>query len=173
MAKEGLAAVPSCILLSFFFLSISLTASQSVPPYYAGSYLESSSGQERGAEGGDGFYYGSPPQHFYYPDYSDSDYLSASSYYGSQEDPLLQQDFDSEEAFGPLELAKGLVNTFNNLISVFGRAEDRQEDGGDGDGGGGDGGGGGGDKAKLPQLVTVQCVGGDKEVEEEHKRRWR
>ena len=109
MAKEGLAAVPSCILLSFFFLSISLTASQSVPPYYAGSYLESSPGQERGAEGGDGFYYGSPPQHFYYPDYSDSDYLSANSYYGSQEDPLLQQDFDSGEAFGPLELVKGRV----------------------------------------------------------------
>ena len=40
-------------------------------------------------------------------------------------------------------------------------------------GGGGDGGGGGGDKAKLPQLVTVQCVGGDKEVEEVQKRRWR
>ena len=55
MAKEGLAAVPSFILLSFFFLFISLTASQSVPPYYAGSYLESSSGQERGAEDGDGF----------------------------------------------------------------------------------------------------------------------
>ena len=36
----------------------------------------------------------------------------------------------------------------------------------EGGGGGGDGGGGGGDKAKLPQLVTVQCVGGDKEVEE-------
>ena len=36
----------------------------------------------------------------------------------------------------------------------------------EGGGGDGDGGGGGGDKAKLPQLVTVQCVGGDKEVEE-------
>ena len=41
------------------------------------------------------------------------------------------------------------------------------EGGGDGGGGGGGaGGGGGGDKAKLPQLVTVQCVGGDKEVRE-------
>merc|ERR1711990_906591 len=54
MAKEGFVGVSSLIRLLIFFLSISLTASQSVPPYYAGSYLEASSGQERGAEDGNG-----------------------------------------------------------------------------------------------------------------------
>ena len=73
MAKGG-SGVPAFNFLLFVFSSV---ASQSVPPFYAGSYLESSDGQT--GEGGGGFYYGSPPQHFYYPD-ADSEYLSTNSY---------------------------------------------------------------------------------------------
>ena len=53
------------------------------------------------------------------------------------QEELYDETFQSEEVFGLLELAKGLVNTFNNLISGFKHADDRQEGGGDG--GGGDG----------------------------------
>ena len=77
MAKEG-SSVSAAYFL-FLAVSISLAASQSVPPFYAGSYLESSDGQ---GEAGGGFYYGSPPQHFYYSD-ADSEYLNTNSYHAS------------------------------------------------------------------------------------------
>merc|ERR1719500_529863 len=143
MAKGG-SGVPA---FNFLLLLFSSAVSQSVPPFYAGSYLEGSDGQA-GEYGGGSFYYGSPPQHFYYPD-ADSDYLSTNSYQeearvasyedGNQFHPqekLYDETFQSEEVFWPLELAKGLVNTFNNLISGFKQADDRQEGGGDGGGGG-------------------------------------
>merc|ERR1719500_1652869 len=138
MAKGG-SGVPA---FNFLLLLFSSAVSQSVPPFYAGSYLEGSDGQAGDDRGG--FYYGSPPQHFYYPD-ADSEYLSTNSYQeearvasyedGNQFYPQ-EETFQSEEVFGPLELAKGLVNTFNNLISGFKQADDRQEGGGDGGGGG-------------------------------------
>ena len=76
MAKEGSGVVPASNFL-FLVASVSLAASQSAPPFYAGSYLESSDGQA--GEAGGGFYYGSPPQHFYYPD--GSEYLNTNSYH--------------------------------------------------------------------------------------------
>merc|ERR1719500_1796892 len=139
MAKGG-SGVPA---FNFVVLLFSSAVSQSVPPFYAGSYLEGSDGQT-GEDGGGSFYYGSPPQHFYYPD-ADSEHLSTNSYHeearvasyedGHQFYPQ-EETFQREEVFGPLELAKGLVNTFNNLISGFKHADDRQEGGGDGGGGG-------------------------------------
>ena len=137
-------------LLLRFFASISLAATQSVPPFYAGSYIESSDGQG-GPVGG--FYYGPPPQHFYYADSDNTiTYYGSSPYQGEakiagdhfhlQKESHNDEESQSEEIFSPLELVKGLANTFNNLVSGFNLADDKQ-DGGDGGGGGGDGGGGG------------------------------
>merc|ERR1711953_1020601 len=131
-------------LLLRFFASISLVSTQSVPPFYAGSYIESYDGQG-GPVGG--FYYGPPPQHFYYADSDNTiTYYGSSPYQGEAKivgDHFhLQKESQSEEIFSPLELVKGLANTFNNLVLGFNLADDKQ-DGGDGGGGGGEGGGGG------------------------------
>merc|ERR1711953_305782 len=136
-------------LLLRFFASISLVSTQSVPPFYAGSYIESYDGQG-GPVGG--FYYGPPPQHFYYADSDNTiTYYESSPYQGEakiagdhfhlQKESHKDEESQSEEIFSPLELVKGLANTFNNLVSGFNLADDKQ-DGGDG-GGDGDGGGNG------------------------------